>query len=509
MSQALNRVAAARKSCIDHGIKFTASQQNSPSALENLVSEKKRTVFEESLPKGYKWLEILPVKSNKRKKDNNGNSEPSLKSIYIRTNSKNTKYVVCNKGLIYVDDIINPSFKVADHKTMKAMYVLPVTSTTWNFSDELQSTVKPDTYLLKTESKSDANSVVSQINNNNSADMDISPEILPNNLTRAPTISSQNNTNLSSNPVTTLSSVPPVIKNPKRNGRILSIGNGAYMHIKPELPNAVNDAQAIRDYFSKTLKYKATFKSTVKVDQQTTTIDYNKPEQFHNIKEEKELLKLITAFAESIKSDEMVVFYYAGHSLEGRHGNILATIDAASNLIPAPTEDEDKKQINDHLETKLSVQRIHDIFREACKKNLIDKNKKGPKGFLFLIDGCRVYTGGITARAPNNNTNSNPNPAPIPGPEPAIKSHGIDTIYSFSCEPGSEALDSSRQQPNQGPYVHSLIKALNEKLNEVLDISKLLRRCCHLTKEDTFDPTLKTYQRPWFHESVAADNFNL
>ena len=267
------------------------------------------------------------------------------------------------------------------------------------------------------------------------------------------------------------------------SGRALIIGNQGYIS-QDQLNNAINDAVAVRNFFEEmgyTVKVKTTTQGVDGHHDITLTTD--------DIPCEQRFQEVLELFASSIQNDEMVVFFFAGHAGQGPHGNVLLPLDA-------PCDDFQLANC------RISLQYIHDLFRDKCQQRGVH-----PRGFMFFIDACRSFLGGVTrgqtsskkrlkttvssasgSSKVEDSPGSSPDAYKAPTTWTVPTTHDIDTVYSFACAPGKTSDDGPATGPRRdrhGIYTKCLLQALRDDMSS--DVTHVLRSLYRLVKTNSED----------------------
>ncbi|CAF4994682.1 unnamed protein product, partial [Rotaria sp. Silwood1] len=183
-----------------------------------------------------------------------------------------------------------------------------------------------------------------------------------------------------------------------------------------------------------------------------------------------EMKHIIIDFEESIESDDMVLFYFAGHGIQWEDQNYLIPKD------------------------------IPTLFGAALNKNAINAqdildtlSDRNPYVTIFLLDCCRVYhlrNPEVDARGTDA---SNPKSAGLKA------MHKAGSLIAFACAPGTIAIDGRGEE--NGLFTKHLLKHIKTP-NE--DIQMMLRDVTDGVIEES-----KSKQIPFVSASLAKKNIYL
>ena len=227
-------------------------------------------------------------------------------------------------------------------------------------------------------------------------------------------------------------SQPPPLERPRPtsgNKRALCIGNDIYAHI-PVLDNARNDATAMNLRLSQ-----LGFDSVLQ----------------YNIKTQDQFKGLIDKFIDSLRMNDTVIIFYAGHAKQTEDGN--------NALLPCGARSEDPAEI--------TIQYIH---------ALIDAKQTPLHALGFIVDGCRTHGREPLAALGNWRLPSIPN-----------------TFYCFACGPGQTASDGD-DVSHQGLFTFHILSALDQPHRDIVQIMREI--CAGVCRAS------QNKQVPWHHESI-------
>lgn len=223
-------------------------------------------------------------------------------------------------------------------------------------------------------------------------------------------------------------------------GKILSIGNGNYDHIQPNLTNAISDANEIAQVFGQ-MGYEV-----------QTCIDQNAAE----------IIDQVQRFSNSLQDGEIAVLYYAGHGCQVVDNNGLVV-----NCIMGKDSFMNQDNGGEVLQTSIKLQE-HII-------DLLDSSKAIIK--IFLIDACRK-------EIPLNRGENQPVRT---GFSFNIKSAG-GSLISFSTSSSKGASDGIE---GHSPYAKALLEYCKQSIS-IEDCLKKVRYSvfvntgnCQITWEHT------------------------
>ena len=154
-----------------------------------------------------------------------------------------------------------------------------------------------------------------------------------------------------------------------------------------------------------------------------------------------EMGSLIRTFGKSIKKQDLVLFYFAGHGIQYRKQNYLLPIDA-----------DDEIQVEKDIETA-SINAQHTLERLASETSYIT---------LFILDCCRSYRLPFTSKFPDSdNLTAGLRPMTSPG----------GTLIQFASAPGTIEKNGLAGERN-GLYTKHLLKHIktpNKDLDSILE----------------------------------------
>ncbi|CAF4089199.1 unnamed protein product [Adineta steineri] len=224
-----------------------------------------------------------------------------------------------------------------------------------------------------------------------------------------------------------------VISGPQRK-LALVIGISNYEKAT-DLPNAINDAEAI----SSALK----------------SIGFVLHKGGPKLNPTYEEMRLaLVAFECSIKTGDMVLFYYAGHGIQWEDQNYL---------IPSNDfKEEIKSDVIEKVKLSGSDFKIYAINAQEVHNKIYDRN---PFVTMFFLDCCRTY------HLPDKQSQPNARGEPINHPQ-GLKpmSPKAGSLIVFACAPGTVAYDGEAEETN-GLFTKHLLKHIktpNEDIRMVL-----------------------------------------
>lgn len=221
----------------------------------------------------------------------------------------------------------------------------------------------------------------------------------------------------------------------------LVIGNSAYK-TTPALANPRSDATDIATALEK-LGYSV-----------TKGLDVDKAE----------MDDIIKRFSAKLADVEVGVFFYAGHGLQVNGQNYLVPVDA--KLESASSLDFELVKLETIQRQMEHASKTNIIFLDACRDNPLARN-------LARSMGTRSDAIGR-------------------GLAPAES--GVDTLISFSTQPGNVALDGSGRN---SPFAGALVKQLLSSTDDIADMLIAVRR-------DVMKST-SNQQVPWEHSALTAN----
>lgn len=228
-------------------------------------------------------------------------------------------------------------------------------------------------------------------------------------------------------------------------GKMLSIGNGNYDNIQPNLDNAINDANEIAQVFGQ-MGYDV-----------YTCID----------KTAGEIIEQVQQFSDSIKEGEIAVLYYAGHGCQVVDDNGLYV-----NCITGKDSFMNQDNGGEVLQTSIKLQE-HII-------DMLDSSKAIIK--IFLIDACRK-------EIPLNRGENQPVRT---GFSFNIKSAG-GSLISFSTSSGKGASDGIE---GHSPYAKALLEYCKQSIS--------IEDCLKKVRLAVYDETNNS-QISWEHTSLMGN----
>lgn len=207
---------------------------------------------------------------------------------------------------------------------------------------------------------------------------------------------------------------------PKRVALI--IGNGQYESEKYFLPNAKNDATAIRD-----MLVRLGFDVMLQTDVRKTN-----------------MAKILIDFSKKVERAENAIFFYAGHAFEVNQVNYLVPIDARA--LAVKNEDELK------LHLKSDFVDFNDIL------DILKKNQNVPKHVnLIFLDACRDNPWGEALKTKKRGL--------------TLEAHGFAPIVAvpgnhiyYSTQSGTQAYDATIKTGDtaHSPYTKALLEYMEK-----------------------------------------------
>lgn len=225
----------------------------------------------------------------------------------------------------------------------------------------------------------------------------------------------------------------------KRKMVAVVIGNGAYKQKESELTNPKSDATDLAK-----ILVELGFFVQLLTDCDNKEIDIG-----------------LKAFKDNLNSNDIGLFYYAGHGIQVEGENYITAIDT---------------DFSEELSVKwssLALNRVIDIM-EKCSNTTN----------IIILDACRDNP---YAKAWNRGIDLQ-NLAPIFAPK--------GTIIGFSTSPGEKASDG---KGNNGPYTEALLQHIKTPDLGIEDVFKRVRNSLSLST--------KGKQTSWEHTSLTGDFF--
>lgn len=219
----------------------------------------------------------------------------------------------------------------------------------------------------------------------------------------------------------------------------LLIGNGAYKQKKSELTNPTNDATDLAKILEE-----LGFSVQLLTDCKNKDIDI-----------------ALKSFKDSLNSNDVGLFYYAGHGLQVEGENYITAVDT---------------DFSEELSVKwssLALNQVIDIM-DICSNTTN----------IIILDACRDNP---YAKAWNRSIELQ-NLAPVFAPK--------GTIIAFSTSPGERASDGNG---DNGPYTEALLKHIKIPDLGIEDVFKRVRNSLSLST--------KGKQTSWEHTSLTGDFF--
>ena len=185
-----------------------------------------------------------------------------------------------------------------------------------------------------------------------------------------------------------------------------------------------------------------------------------------DVKTSKEFNELIDTFLNPIGAGSHVLFFYAGHALEGHKDR--GKINVGNALVPT-------------VKTSQRVS-LQSIYARLEKKKLASVG--------FFMDACRVRGAGSRDGVA---TDSKKAKWVVPAFE------FTDVFYSFGCSPGQVCLEFLGAK--NGLFTkHLLVELKKPKAT----LNQALRRVCKQVYKESAGK-----QRPWYNESITKIAFRL
>ena len=165
----------------------------------------------------------------------------------------------------------------------------------------------------------------------------------------------------------------------------------------------------------------------------------------------KDMDELIEHFIDSIKSDDIVLFFFAGHGVQWEDQNYLLSCD------------DNRIEHVDHLKRRaVNAQHI-----------LKDMSLKAPFVIVYLLDCCRNYL--LPSKARDRGDNSSAGMAPM---------HAVaGSVVVFACDAGKTAKDQAVNGRN-GVFTYHLLQHITTPGE---DISNLMRDVTDGVQNETHD----------------------
>ncbi|NEQ98813.1 MAG: caspase family protein [Cyanothece sp. SIO2G6] len=207
------------------------------------------------------------------------------------------------------------------------------------------------------------------------------------------------------------------------------IGNTNYQYL-PGLRNPSNDARAVAS----------------SLEQVGFTLFGGEPRiNLSNQALHEELI----SFSQSVPTDSVALFYYAGHGFQWNDHNFLAGVDTPTTLQPSNTDSRSIEMVQIPQETRNNSNQLP-IFRVDELSAYL--NASASVLNIIILDACR----------------NNPFP---PGSNFGTSLARTDapsrTLISYSTQPGNVALDGIG---NNSPYTDALVEAISAPNATVLEV---------------------------------------
>lgn len=176
-----------------------------------------------------------------------------------------------------------------------------------------------------------------------------------------------------------------------------------------------------------------------------------------------EMEKCMRVFSDKLKQADVGLFFFAGHGIQLKGENFLATIDTS---------------FYDDVSCKRTSYSLSEVI------NILDESKVSTK--IIILDACR-----------NNPFPSTYRSATVEGLAPVYAPKG--TIIAFATSPGQKASDGSGEN---GVYTTALLTHIGTKKITIEDMFKRVR--------NTVSAQTKNKQITWEHTSLMGNfYFNL
>jgi uncharacterized caspase-like protein len=227
----------------------------------------------------------------------------------------------------------------------------------------------------------------------------------------------------------------------------LIIGNNDYQ-INP-LKNCVNDATSL-----------AKILMSVKIEVELQ-VDLKSDDMYECIKR----------FAETIRQDDFVIFFFAGHGMQWGDQNFLLPCD------------------NGKITSDRDMQR----YATNAQQNIDEMANMKPHVILFLLDCCREYWLPSTTRSIASNSITNNHQ--IGGLNKMTAPPG--TLIAFACAPGQTVADQWSETKN-GIFTKYLLEHI---IAPGMDIELVLRKVAADVSNDT-----NHKQIPYRVSSIMTEN---
>ncbi|CAF4956142.1 unnamed protein product, partial [Rotaria sp. Silwood1] len=216
----------------------------------------------------------------------------------------------------------------------------------------------------------------------------------------------------------------------KRRKLALIIGIGDYKHVN-ELKNPANDAKQL----SSLLK---------RIGFNTDQLQWDNPQLDKTCKQMKHVL---IEFEDSIKPNDIVLFYFAGHGVQWEDQNYLLPAD-----VP------DINTINSEKE-KADTLKTHAINAQDVLNTLSDRK---PYVTIFLLDCCRQY---FLRNAQSNTRALNKSDPKSIG---LTEMHKAGALIAFACAPGT--LIDDRSAENNSLFMEHLLKHIATPNEDIINV---------------------------------------
>ena len=182
------------------------------------------------------------------------------------------------------------------------------------------------------------------------------------------------------------------------------------------------------------------------------------------------MYEAIKGFTETIRRDDFVIFYFAGHAVQWGDQNFLMPCD------------------NKKIISGADMRR----YATNAQESLDQMANMEPHFVLFLLDCCRQYWLPTTTRATNSEKNQ------VGGLNTMIARPG--TLIAFACAPGQTTSDQSFDRSN-GLFTKHLLKHITAP---AVDIQVVLRRVANDVARETHNK-----QIPYQLSSIMTENIFL
>jgi uncharacterized caspase-like protein len=145
----------------------------------------------------------------------------------------------------------------------------------------------------------------------------------------------------------------------------------------------------------------------------------------------------IDRFAETVQSNDLILFYFAGHGKQMEDQNYL---------LPSDYEYDHRGYERDYIAD-------HAINVQYIMKKI---EKKKCRITIYIFDCCRHFT---------RTRSDNPNQGLLPMNAPS------QTLIVFACAPGKDVLDETRNNRN-GSFIENLLKYVETPNRDIEEIMK-------------------------------------